>query len=281
MRSTKAKPTSAASLRGGDELGDERVEIVVFEQPDALRKAAIENRMAARRQRRGTRRRRRGARSGPSVSAEVRRAGRRRRSRRTVRGERRRALPAARAIDGCVSRRQHQLMRVRAAVVPDGHRLASPHQLRAADAEVPPAPVVRLAGLAVAGPVPAFHGQDAEAIADPAAVDLDRARRAAMRRPARALVEARARSRCGTGGPGTRRRSSARRRSESECCVVTARAAWRLGTSPNTADGRRRIVHREDGQSVAVRAHSRQPASTGPATRNAVESASAVAAWMR
>ena len=37
----------------------------------------------------------------------------------------------------------------------------------------------QVARLAVGGAVPAFHRQDAEAVADAAAVDIDRARRAA------------------------------------------------------------------------------------------------------
>src|SRR5690606_5804466 len=75
-------------------------------------------------------------------------------------------------------------VRARAAVVPDGHRLAAPDQLRAARAEAPPAPDRELARLSVARPVPAFHRKDAEAIADAEAVALERTgeRRGAGRR---------------------------------------------------------------------------------------------------
>ena len=54
------------------------------------------------------------------------------------------------AIDRWVAGRQQQLIRIRAAVVPHRDRLAAPHQLCAADAEVPPPPAGQVARLAVA-----------------------------------------------------------------------------------------------------------------------------------
>ena len=67
--------------------------------------------------------------------------------------------------------------------------------------------VVSSLGSPVVRAVPAFHRQDAEAIADPSAVDLDRARQAASPRvrPARRRTPAGFRS--WSGGRGMRRRS--------------------------------------------------------------------------
>ena len=76
--------------------------------------------------------------------------------------------------DGALRVRRHQqLMRVGAAVVPHRHRLAAPDQLGAADPEMTPAARGQLARTAVDGAVPAFHRQDAEAIADADAADVD------------------------------------------------------------------------------------------------------------
>ena len=82
--------------------------------------------------------------------------------------------------DGRLRRgRQHQLIRIGAAVVANGNGFATPHQLRAADAEVPPSPAGQLARLAARRAVPAFHRQDAEAVADANTVNLNRLRQRA------------------------------------------------------------------------------------------------------
>ena len=58
--------------------------------------------------------------------------------------------------------------------MPDGDRFSTPDQLRSADSEVAPAPAREIGRLAARRSVPAFHRQDAEAIADADAVDVDR-----------------------------------------------------------------------------------------------------------
>src|SRR5262245_22787495 len=70
--------------------------------------------------------------------------------------------------------RRHQLVGIRAPVVTDGHRFASPNQFRPALAEIFPAADCQIGRLAVFRPVPAFHRQNAEAIADLEAVELIR-----------------------------------------------------------------------------------------------------------
>ena len=134
-------------------------------------------------------RRRLDARSGPSASA----ADRRSRSPSALAPNRSRcaATSSSRsaAIAPAVSARHHQLMRIRAAVVTHGDRLAAPDQLRAADAEIPPAPARQIARLALARAVPAFHRQDAEPVADANAVDLDRLRQRRRRRRGKLVVE--------------------------------------------------------------------------------------------
>ena len=67
-----------------------------------------------------------------------------------------------------------ELVRVRAAVRPHRGRLASPDQLRPAQAEVSPAAPREVARLAVGRPVPAFHRKDAEPVSDAHAVALER-----------------------------------------------------------------------------------------------------------
>ena len=59
-----------------------------------------------------------------------------------------------------------ELVGVRAAVGPHRHRLAAPDQLGAALPEADPAPASQRAGESALRPVPAFHGLDAEAIAE-------------------------------------------------------------------------------------------------------------------
>jgi hypothetical protein len=70
--------------------------------------------------------------------------------------------------------RRHQLVGIRSPVVADGHRFAAPDQFRPALAEMFPAADGQLGRLAVSRPVPAFHRQNAEAIADLEAVELMR-----------------------------------------------------------------------------------------------------------
>ena len=84
---------------------------------------------------------------------------------------------------------QEQLVRVRAAVLPDGDGFTAPDQFGAACPEMPPAPDRQIARLTVRGPVPAFHRQDAEPVADADAVDLDGARERAVRAFGCAIVE--------------------------------------------------------------------------------------------
>jgi hypothetical protein len=60
------------------------------------------------------------------------------------------------------------LIGIGAAVVPDGDRLATPNQLGATLPEAAPAAESKFARLARRRPVPTFHGEDAEAIADEA-----------------------------------------------------------------------------------------------------------------
>ena len=69
----------------------------------------------------------------------------------------------------------HELAGVRPAVVAHGGRLAAPDQLRAREAEVPPAAAGQLGRVAVGRAVPALHRQDAEAVARAQAVGLERA----------------------------------------------------------------------------------------------------------
>jgi hypothetical protein len=71
-------------------------------------------------------------------------------------------------------RGQDQLVRIRAAVVLHGDRLASPNQFGAARAEPLPAAGRQRTGLSVDGAVPALHRQDAEAVAGANAVALER-----------------------------------------------------------------------------------------------------------
>ena len=90
---------------------------------------------------------------------------------------------------GLRRRTEAQLVRVGAAVVAHGDRLAAPDQLRAALAEALPAAPRQVGRAAVGRAVPAFHRQDAEAVAGAAGRSCRSARRAASparpRRPAR------------------------------------------------------------------------------------------------
>ena len=68
---------------------------------------------------------------------------------------------------------QHQLAGVAPARLHDGAGLAPEEELGPGNAEVPPAPPGELAGRSVMFAVPSFHGQDAPAVADDAAVHRD------------------------------------------------------------------------------------------------------------
>jgi hypothetical protein len=70
--------------------------------------------------------------------------------------------------------RDHQLIRVRAAVRAHGDGLAAPDQLRAAFTEVAPAARGEVARLPVGRSVPSFHRQDTEPVADANAVGVER-----------------------------------------------------------------------------------------------------------
>ena len=67
---------------------------------------------------------------------------------------------------------EDQLIGVGAAVVPDGHGLAAPDQLRPALAEAPPPPDGQLGRRAARLSVPAFHRKDAEAVPDPQGAEM-------------------------------------------------------------------------------------------------------------
>src|SRR5262249_37684852 len=84
---------------------------------------------------------------------------------------------------------EDELIGIRAAVVPDGHRLAAPYELRAADAEMFPSPLREIARLAVGRPVPSFHRQHAEAIPDAPVVQFERLRERRRLRRIERLVE--------------------------------------------------------------------------------------------
>jgi hypothetical protein len=83
----------------------------------------------------------------------------------------------------------HELARVGAAVVAHGGRLPAPHELGAGEAEVPPAAVGQLGRVAVGRPVPAFHGEDTEAVPGPEAVGLEWAGQGRLGRRHESLVE--------------------------------------------------------------------------------------------
>ena len=61
---------------------------------------------------------------------------------------------------------EQELVGVRASVVANRNRLASPDQLGAALPEAPPAAHGEVAGFALPGPVPAFHRENAEPVSD-------------------------------------------------------------------------------------------------------------------
>ncbi len=74
-----------------------------------------------------------------------------------------------------------ELVRVRSSVSSYRDGLATPYQLGARAAEPAPAPLDQFGRSAVGGPVPAFHRQDGEPIADRAFADRDRLRQRSIR----------------------------------------------------------------------------------------------------
>ena len=169
------KARVAGQPRGRREILDEPVEIVVFEHAHALWKASIKRGMVPRRQRLGT-----VVRVGPRVPPRMRKlqtdveiVGRPRAEPCPMRAH---ELVAKRRDRALGLGREHQLMRVGAAVVSHGHGFAPPDQLRAAHAEVSPPPPRQIARLASGRAVPPLHRQNAEAIADPYGARRDRLR---------------------------------------------------------------------------------------------------------
>src|ERR687897_1955228 len=71
---------------------------------------------------------------------------------------------------------EHQLIRIGSPVGANRNRFAAPHELRAADAKIPPAPARQIARLPIRRAVPSFHRKNAESIADADAIDLNRLR---------------------------------------------------------------------------------------------------------
>src|SRR5262245_55874486 len=152
------------------------------------------------------------------------------------------------------ARRDHQLVRARAAIMPHRNRFASPDQFRAAAAEIAPPPARQLTRLAVARAVPALHRKDAKAIADVHGVDVQRAskRRRAGRRQLRVepQVDARRGEMTGEGLGGLERREAriagvahARRAAvpatdaaESRYAVYAASAAWLCSRTTASSD---------------------------------------------
>jgi len=168
------EPRVVGHPRGLDESIDEPIQVFVGHQRHARGKARVEHRVRVRR-----------ARLGSLVDVGLRVASRVRQLETdeqvavriaavsvAVRGDERLAKPCDRLVR---LRRERHLARIRAAVMLDGDRFAAPDQFRTADPEMLPASPRQIARRAIGGPVPAFHRQDAEAVADPNAVGLERA----------------------------------------------------------------------------------------------------------
>ena len=100
-----------------------------------------------------------------------------------------------------------QLVRARASVVADGDRFATPDQLGAALAEMPPAPARQLARLAIRRAVPALHRQARRSDCRPKGLPARTAGPAATRQAARASHRRRAGSTGARGALETRRPS--------------------------------------------------------------------------
>jgi hypothetical protein len=159
----------------GHEVVDQLVQLVVGERPGAAREAAVEEGMGVGGERLGLvpGPRARGAPRVRELEAhqQVRLGGHPEDL--AVRFDERLAEPR----EGAERRlSDHELVRIGPPVHAHGHRFAAPDQLGPAPPEVAPAAHGQLRGLPGRGPVPALHGQDAEAVADARAVHLERPR---------------------------------------------------------------------------------------------------------
>ena len=107
-------------------------------------------------------------------------------------------------------RAERELVRVGAAVVPHGERLAAPDQRGAAAAEAAPAPAGQIGRPPIGGAVPALHRQDAEPVARRQAAGLGglRQRRAVTGRDL--FVERERHAECGEPGEELWRRLQGR-----------------------------------------------------------------------
>ena len=182
--------------RGAHVVLGQAVEVLVGQDPHAAGEAPVEDRVGEGDER---------LRPVPGVRAGVAaRVGDLQAHHEVVRG----ALPEARLVgrDEVVAQAgqrlpgrgaDHELAGVGAAVVAHGGRLAAPDELRAGEAEVPPAAAGQLGRVAVGRAVPALHGQDAEAVAGAAG----RRPRAGGRRGSRRASRARRRRRAGCRPP--------------------------------------------------------------------------------
>jgi hypothetical protein len=157
------------------EIIDEGIELLVRQHAHAARHAPIQHRMAAGRQRLWTIVDVRPApASGVSqLQADEEIAVGVRAEAFPMRGHQHVPQPSNRRLG---DRRQHQLIGVRPAVVPNRDGFPTPHQLGAARTEVAPAPGRQLGRFAPGRAVPPLHGQHAEPVTHPHAVQLERLR---------------------------------------------------------------------------------------------------------
>ncbi len=176
-----------------DEPCHQPIEILIGQHPHARREAPVEMRMRV-----CDERLRGGLDGGPGIAAGVREleAGEQvavgvGAEAFAVRGDERLAQPRDPRLR---ARRHHQLVGIRAAVVLHGDRFAAPNQLRAADPEAFPSTARQIARLPIGRPVPSFHRQDAEPVADADPVELERTRERGRPRGVEDLVELERRS---------------------------------------------------------------------------------------
>ena len=179
-----------------------------------------------------------GGRSARNGSAASRSADRRRC--RSVRDASSPAVRAGRRIAPTVSLVDHQLVGIGAAIVADGDRFAAPDQLCAAAAEVLPAPPHQIGRLTIAAAVPAFHRQDAEAVAERFAVNpVGLRQRRIRRRPRSFFVKRDVRADFCEMGAEMRRRCEAGRPGDSSSCSLHQTSAF--VSLPNRSAMSRRI----------------------------------------
>ena len=133
----------------------------------------------------------------------------------------------------------HELRGVAAPVGTHGRRLAAPDELRPALTEMDPAPPRQLARRAFGRAVPAFHRQDAETVAGPQAVGLERTRerRRARRRQGRRRRAASRRT--PPGGGGRRRPCAGQRRARNRGPLAGHTICQAQGATPAPASGSR------------------------------------------